>query len=85
MICDSFTLGGYYPGSIGQIVESHALYYSENWGFDVSFETQVARELGEFMGRFDPKIHGFWAARDKTSFVDPWPLAGRNQLRKEHD
>ncbi len=80
MICDSFTVGGYYPGSIGQIVEAHALYYSENWGFDVSFETQVATELGEFMGRFDPKIHGFWTAWDKTSFVGSIAIDGEKSI-----
>ena len=40
---------GYYPGVVGRIIELHAVYYYENWGFDISFETQVGRELSEFM------------------------------------
>ena len=40
---------GYYPGVVGKITEIHAVYYNEHWGFDVSFETQVARELSEFI------------------------------------
>ncbi len=55
--------GGYYPGAIGRIVEFHATYYHDNWGFDISFETQVARELAEFLSRFDPSSDGFWTAR----------------------
>ena len=80
MICDSFTLGGYYPGSIGQIVEAHALYYSENWGFDVSFESQVAMELGGFMSRFNPKIHGFWTAQDQKLFAGSIAIDGENSI-----
>ena len=41
---------GYFPGVIGRITETHAVYYHENWGFDASFETQVGRELSEFIG-----------------------------------
>ncbi len=44
---------GYYPGAIGKIVELHATYYHDHWGFDITFETQVARELAEFLSRFD--------------------------------
>ena len=40
-------LHGYYPGVVGKITEIHAVFYNENWGFDVSFETQVGSELSE--------------------------------------
>ncbi len=80
MTYDWFTIGQYYPGSIGQIVEAHALYYNENWGFDISFESQVSMELGEFMGRFDPKIHGFWTARETTGFAGSIAIDGGKSL-----
>lgn len=51
---------GYFPGAVGKITELHATYYYENWGFDVSFETQVARELSEFMSQFQKDRDGFW-------------------------
>jgi N-acetylglutamate synthase-like GNAT family acetyltransferase len=51
---------GYFPGAIGKIIELHAVYYYEHWGFDISFETQVGRELAEFMERFDAQTDGFW-------------------------
>lgn len=77
MIGDSFKVGGYYPGSIGQVIEAHALYYSEHWGFDVSFESQVAMELGEFMGCFDPRIDGFWPVREQTDFAGSIAIDGK--------
>ena len=53
---------GYFPGVIGKIIELHAIYYYENWGFDISFETQVGRELSEFMSHFQEGRDGFWVA-----------------------
>ena len=53
---------GYIPGAIGRIVEMHASYYSEYWGFGKFFEAKVATELSEFLGRFDERRDGFWTA-----------------------
>jgi len=53
---------GYFPGIIGKITELHAVYYYEHWGFDASFESQVARELSEFMMEFDAERDGLWSA-----------------------
>lgn len=53
---------GYFPGLIGQVTRLHAVFYNENWGFDSSFETQVARELAEFVERFDPGRDAMLAA-----------------------
>lgn len=53
---------GYFPGSIGGVVELHARYYHAHWGFGVFFEAQVARGLAEFFGRYDELRDGFWIA-----------------------
>ena len=53
---------GYYPGVVGAITTLHAVYYHEHWGFDITFETQVGRELSEFMGRFHRDRDYFGAA-----------------------
>jgi GNAT superfamily N-acetyltransferase len=42
------------PGAIGGIAALHARHYAESHGFGAFFEAKVARELGEFMLRFDP-------------------------------
>ncbi|NNG08385.1 MAG: GNAT family N-acetyltransferase, partial [Desulfobacteraceae bacterium] len=55
---DGLELTGYYPGAVGKITEIHATYYSEHWGFDVSFETQVGREFSEFIKDFEENRDG---------------------------
>ena len=60
---------GYYPGVIGKITELHAVYYYENWGFDVSFETQVGGELSEFVRRLDETRDGLWVATKDGEFA----------------
>lgn len=62
-------LTGYYPGVVGKITELHAVYYHEHWGFDISFETQVARELSEFLRDYRNGRDGFWAATEDGEFV----------------
>jgi GNAT superfamily N-acetyltransferase len=61
-VIEELELTGYFPGVIGKVTELHAVYYSQHWGFDISFETQVARELSKFMSNFHRNTDGFWAA-----------------------
>ncbi|MEW6137631.1 MAG: GNAT family N-acetyltransferase [Thermodesulfobacteriota bacterium] len=77
-VSNSLEITGYHAGVIGKIVEMHALYYHEHWGFDVTFETQVARELSEFMIELDPARDGFWAALYKGRFAGSISIDGRN-------
>jgi GNAT superfamily N-acetyltransferase len=53
---------GYFPGAVGRITEAHAVYYHDHWGFDASFEIQVATELAAFIASWDPRRDGLWAA-----------------------
>jgi len=53
---------GYIPGSIGRVVEMHGSYYYQNWDFGVFFESKIARELAEFIDRYDENRDGFWNA-----------------------
>ena len=50
---DAVTLSGYRPGAIGRITWLHGDYYGRHWGFGLYFEAKVARELADFLGRFD--------------------------------
>jgi GNAT superfamily N-acetyltransferase len=59
------------------ITVAHAVYYSEYWGFDVSFETQVGRELSEFMASFQEGRDGFWAATEGGRFAGSVAIDGR--------
>jgi GNAT superfamily N-acetyltransferase len=51
---------GYLSGAMGRIVELHAAYYHRDWGFGLFFETRVAKEMSEFLTRFDEARDGFW-------------------------
>jgi len=66
---DAIDIKGYYPGVVGKITETHAVYYHDNWGFDVSFETEVGRELSEFVARLDPGRDGLWVATKQGAFA----------------
>ena len=51
---------GYLPGAIGRIIELHATYYHLDWGFGLYFEVRVAKEMSEFLSRFDETRDGLW-------------------------
>lgn len=53
-------LSGYIPGSMGRLVELHANTYHPDWGFGLFFEVRVAKDLSEFLSRFDEARDGFW-------------------------
>ncbi|MBA4422737.1 MAG: GNAT family N-acetyltransferase [Syntrophus sp. (in: bacteria)] len=53
-------IGGYCPGAIGRVAEMHAEYYHRYWGFGLFFEAKVAKELTEFLCRFEKGRDGFW-------------------------
>jgi GNAT superfamily N-acetyltransferase len=56
-------IGGYCPGAIGRVAQMHAEYYHRHWGFGLFFEAKVAKELTEFLCRFDKGQDGFWTLR----------------------
>lgn len=47
------------PGALGRVVELHAAYYAAEWGFGPVFEAKVAREMAEFLDRFDARTDAF--------------------------
>jgi len=73
---------GYYPGVIGKITELHAVYYYENWGFDATFETQVGKELSEFVRQFDAKRDGLWVAVKEAEFAGAIAIDGRRAFEE---
>ncbi len=67
---------GYVPGLIGDITRLHALYYYENWGFHINFETQVATELSQFCLRLNPGTDGLWSSYIDGNFVGSVAIDG---------
>jgi GNAT superfamily N-acetyltransferase len=74
---NQFKLKGYYPGVLGEITRLHAVYYYDNWGFDISFETQEGKELCAFMSRFNSEKDGLWTAVVDEKFVGSVAIDGR--------
>jgi GNAT superfamily N-acetyltransferase len=72
---------GYYPGAIGRITELHATYYNDNWDLDVTFETQVGRELSEFIDHFHPERDGLWIAKISGTFAGSVAIGGSETER----
>ena len=66
---------GYTPGAIGRITEAHAVYYHRHWGFDQSFEIQVATELSRFVADFDSERDGLWEATVNNLFAGAIAIA----------
>jgi GNAT superfamily N-acetyltransferase len=67
---------GYVPGVVGKITEVHGVYYYENWGLDISFETQVGRELSEFVARLQRGQDGLWVANVAGAFAGSAAIDG---------
>jgi len=76
-IASDITMTGYFPGVIGEVAHLHALYYSKNWGLDVSFEVEVARELAEFVEDYLPGRDALFCARDGKRLVGAIAVDGR--------
>jgi GNAT superfamily N-acetyltransferase len=72
---------GYYPGAIGTITKLHATYYYDNWNLDVTFETQVGRELSEFVDQFHPERDGLWIAQISGTFAGSVAIEGSKAER----
>jgi GNAT superfamily N-acetyltransferase len=57
------SVGGWQPGTLGQVVSLHGRYYAREWGFGPYFEAKVAAGMAEFIPRLDPSRDLFLAAR----------------------
>ena len=55
-------VNGYIPGAIGRIVELHGTFYSGRAGFKLYFESKDARELCEFLQRYQEGRDCLWLA-----------------------
>ena len=68
---------GHYPGATELITELHADYYRKHWGFDDSFNSQVEKELSEFIAEFKEDRDGFWTCSIEDKLVGAIAVDGR--------
>ena len=58
----SYLLRSHEPGDIGWIIHRHGVVYSQEYGFDETFEALVAEILVQFIHQHDPKRERVWIA-----------------------
>lgn len=63
------SIEGYRPGLIASVIAVHMTYYAPRWGFGASFESKLAREMGEFHSRYDPHRDLFLTAADEDNEI----------------
>lgn len=70
---------GYRPGIIGRIVEMHACYYAKVANFGQPFESLVASDMAELMGRLHNPRNEVWAALDGERIVGSIAIDGEGE------
>jgi GNAT superfamily N-acetyltransferase len=79
MASDSIELReGYVPGAIGLIAGLHGSYYARVWGSGCGFEILVARELSDFVERYDPAVDLLLTAHLDNTMIGGLAMMGRN-------
>jgi GNAT superfamily N-acetyltransferase len=74
-----FDINNYIPGSIGRVTELHSIYYSKHWGFNLAFESEVARELSEFLERFQSSRDLFRIALSGDTIIGSIAIDGQKK------
>jgi DNA-binding MarR family transcriptional regulator/GNAT superfamily N-acetyltransferase len=70
---------GYRPGIIGRMVEMHASYYARYANFGQPFESLVASDMAELMGRLHNPRNEVWAALDGERIVGSIAIDGEGE------
>lgn len=70
---------GYRPGIIGRIVEMHACYYARVANFGQPFESLVASDMAELMGRLHNPRNEVWVALDGERIVGSIAIDGEGE------
>ena len=58
---------GLVPDLLGDLTALHGRNYAEHWGFPVLFEDKVAREMSEYLSRYDAAKDHVYGAGTATA------------------
>lgn len=75
---------GWRPGLIGDVAAAHGRYYSQAWNFGAFFEAKVARELSEFVDRYDGERDRLFSAHDGDSFLGALTIDGSDPALRQN-
>ena len=67
---------GWVPGVVGEVVQAHAAFYAREWSFGPFFEAKVAREMGDFLLRYDPAKDRLFRAEGDGAFLGSLTVDG---------
>ena len=59
---EPFYLRHHEAGDMGWVIQQHGLLYSQEYGWDESFEALVAQICADFINNFDPQKERCWIA-----------------------
>ena len=66
---EAFLLRPHRPGDLGWVVHRHSLLYSQEYGWDETFEAMVAEVAAQFIRGFDPRRERSWIAEREGAIV----------------
>lgn len=70
---------GYRPGIIGRIAQMHAEYYARHANFGQPFESLVASDMAELMGRLANPCNEVWTVLDAGHIVGSIAIDGEGE------
>jgi len=67
------------PGDIGYLIYLHGKLYSEEYGFNLFFESFVAESFSEFYSNHNPQQDRIWICEDNGKIIGSLFLVDRNE------
>jgi DNA-binding MarR family transcriptional regulator/GNAT superfamily N-acetyltransferase len=80
----SYLLRAHRAGDMGWVISRHGALYADEYKWDTSFESLVARIAADFLDQFDPKHEACWIAeRDGANVGSVFLVQARDETTRE--